>query len=134
MSQNHFTLRFPLKSPGDAARVADHLPPLMPSLFQAADPVGTVHYARFTVLSDRTLLFLVGPALMVTSVVLACGLGVTGLSDLPSLRLFGWVSALAMMAALVADLLILRPTITLLQRWEGRLPRRLTGFTGRRVP
>lgn len=70
---------------------------------------------------------LVGPALIVTSVVLACGLGVTVLSDLPSLRVFGWVSALAMMAALVADLFILRPTITLLERWAARLkggPRR----------
>jgi hypothetical protein len=38
------------------------------------------------------------------------------LSDLPSLRLFGWLSAVAMMAALIADLLILRPTITFLQR------------------
>jgi predicted RND superfamily exporter protein len=53
---------------------------------------------------------LVGPALILTSVVLACGLAVTVLSDLPSLRLFGWLSAFAMMAALAADLLILRPT------------------------
>ena len=53
---------------------------------------------------------LVGPALILTSVVLACGLAVTVFSDLPSLRLFGWLSAFAMIAALVADLLILRPT------------------------
>jgi predicted RND superfamily exporter protein len=53
---------------------------------------------------------LVGPALILTSVVLACGLAVTVLSDLPSLRLFGWLSAFAMLAALTADLLILRPT------------------------
>jgi len=53
---------------------------------------------------------LVGPALILTSVVLACGLAVTVLSDLPSLRIFGWLSAFAMIAALVADLLILRPT------------------------
>ena len=57
---------------------------------------------------------LVGPALILTSVVLACGLAVTVFSDLPSLRLFGWLSAFAMLAALVADLLILRPTITFL--------------------
>jgi uncharacterized protein len=31
-------------------------------------------------------------------------------SDLPSLRLFGWLSAFSMIAALVADLFILRPT------------------------
>ena len=53
---------------------------------------------------------LVGPALILTSVVLACGLAVTVFSDLPSLRLFGWLSAFSMIAALVADLLILRPT------------------------
>jgi predicted RND superfamily exporter protein len=53
---------------------------------------------------------LVGPALILTSVVLACGLAVTVFSDLPSLRLFGWLSAFAMIAALTADLLILRPT------------------------
>ncbi len=53
---------------------------------------------------------LVGPALILTTVVLACGLVVTVFSDLPSLRLFGWLSAFAMIAALVADLFILRPT------------------------
>ncbi|HET7678913.1 MAG TPA: MMPL family transporter [Xanthobacteraceae bacterium] len=67
---------------------------------------------------------LVGPALILTSVVLACGLAVTAFSDLPSLRLFGWLSAFAMLAALAADLLILRPTVmflsTLRRRWRGR--------------
>src|SRR5471032_915968 len=38
---------------------------------------------------------LVGPALILTTVVLACGLVVTVFSDLPSLRLFGWLSAFA---------------------------------------
>lgn len=58
MNQNHFTLRFPLKSPGDAKALAEQLPPLMPGLFQAQDVIGTIHYSRFTVLSDKTLLFL----------------------------------------------------------------------------
>lgn len=53
---------------------------------------------------------LVGPALILTTVVLACGLVVTVFSDLPSLRLFGWLSAFSMVMALVADLFILRPT------------------------
>ena len=54
---------------------------------------------------------------MATSdLVLACELIVTVLSDLPSLRLFGWLSAFAMLAALAADLLILRPTVTFLSR------------------
>lgn len=78
---------------------------------------------------------LVGPALIVTSVVLTCGLGVTVLSDLPSLRVFGWVSALAMVAALVGDLLILRPTITLLERWAACLaPDPAMSFDGRVPP
>ncbi len=70
---------------------------------------------------------LVGPALILTSVVLACGFSVTVFSDLPFLRLFGWLSAFAMLVALIADLLILRPTITFLQRisrrHSSRLPR-----------
>jgi predicted RND superfamily exporter protein len=63
---------------------------------------------------------LVGPALILTSVVLACGLAVTVFSDLPSLRLFGWLCAFAMLAALVADLLILRPTVMFLRRLTFR--------------
>jgi hypothetical protein len=58
MSQNHLTLNFPLKSGADAKALAQELPPLMPDLFRAEDAVGTVHYSRFTVLSDRSLLFL----------------------------------------------------------------------------
>jgi hypothetical protein len=58
MSQNHFTLSFPLKTPADAKALAEQLPPLMPQLFQAEDVIGTIHYSRFTVLSEKTLLFL----------------------------------------------------------------------------
>jgi predicted RND superfamily exporter protein len=64
---------------------------------------------------------LVGPALILTSVVLACGLAVTVFSDLPSLRVFGWLSAFAMLAALVADLLILRPTTMFLSTLARKL-------------
>jgi len=63
---------------------------------------------------------LVGPALILTSVVLACGLAVMVFSDLPSLRLFGWLSAFAMLAALTADLLILRPTAMFLNQLVRR--------------
>src|SRR5690349_6399982 len=66
---------------------------------------------------------LVGPALILTTVVLACGLVVTVFSDLPSLRLFGWLSAFSMVAALVADLFILRPTVM----WLINLSHRLHG-------
>jgi hypothetical protein len=58
MSQNHFTLAFPLKSPVGANELAENLTPLMPEMFRAEDGIGTVHYSRFTVLSDKTLLFL----------------------------------------------------------------------------
>jgi hypothetical protein len=58
MSQNHFTLRFPLKAPADATALANQLPPLMPGLFQAADVINTIHSSRFTILDDETLLFL----------------------------------------------------------------------------
>ena len=58
MSQNHFTISFPLKTPADAKALAEQLPPLMPKLFEAEDRIGTIHYSRFTVLSEKTLLFL----------------------------------------------------------------------------
>jgi hypothetical protein len=58
MSQNHFTLSFPLKAPADAKALSEQLPPLMPAMFKAEDSLGTIHYSRFTVLSDKTLLFL----------------------------------------------------------------------------
>jgi hypothetical protein len=57
-SQNHFTLSFALKSPVDAKALAEQLPPMMPGLFKVEDSIGTIHYSRFTVLSDKTLLFL----------------------------------------------------------------------------
>ena len=59
---------------------------------------------------------LMGPALILTALVLACGLAALVFSDLPPLRLFGWLGAFAMLAALAADLLILRPVITFLLR------------------
>ena len=58
MSQNHFTVSFPLKAPADAKALAEQLPPMMPALFQAADTIGTIHSSRFTILSKKTLLFL----------------------------------------------------------------------------
>ena len=58
MSQNHFTICFPLKSAADANSLTKLLPPLMPQLFLAADKIGTIHYSRFAILSDKTLLFL----------------------------------------------------------------------------
>lgn len=58
MATNHLTLTFPMKSPADAAAVTAALPTMMPDLFKALDAVGSVHYSRFTLLSDKTLLYL----------------------------------------------------------------------------
>ncbi len=58
MSQSHFTLSFPLKQPSDTKVLTDQLTPLMPAFFKAEDSIGTIHYSRFTVLSERALLFL----------------------------------------------------------------------------
>ncbi len=88
----------------------------------------TIHFLNRLRLEDRPgeapaigverATVLVGPALILTSVVLACGLAMTVFSQLPSLRLFGWLSSFAMLTALIADLFILRPTIMLLLRWR----------------
>jgi predicted RND superfamily exporter protein len=73
---------------------------------------------------------LVGPALILTTVVLACGLVVTVFSDLPSLRLFGWLSAFSMVAALFADLFILRPTAMFLINLSERIRGKAAGHSG----
>jgi hypothetical protein len=92
----------------------------------------TIHFLNRLRLEDRPendpgvgverATVLIGPALILTSVVLACGLAVMVFSDLPSLRLFGWLSAFAMLAALTADLLILRPTAM----WLNQIARRFS--------
>lgn len=56
---------------------------------------------------------LVGPAIILTTIVLAFGLGVTVFSGLPSLRTFGMVCGVTLMASLVADLVFLPATIML---------------------
>ena len=65
---------------------------------------------------------LIGPALILTAFVLACGLEALAFSTLPALRLFGWPSAFATLAALVGDLLILRPVTVFLLRLRWRRP------------
>jgi len=64
---------------------------------------------------------MIGPVLILTTMVLALGLGVTVLSDLPSLRIFGELSGVTLFAALVAQLVILPATIALVRRhWKPR--------------
>ncbi|HEY5280995.1 MAG TPA: MMPL family transporter [Pseudolabrys sp.] len=78
---------------------------------------------------------LVGPPLILTSAVLACGLAMTVFSSLPSLRLFGWLSAFAMISALVADLFILRPVAMYLSKVMRRVGgRHLSGPSRKELP
>ena len=65
---------------------------------------------------------LIGPALILTTLVLSCGLAALVFSNLPALRMFGSLSSFAMLAALMGDLLILRPVITVLLRFAQRGP------------
>jgi len=55
--QSPFFLIFPIKSPTDMQTLALTLPPLLPKLFDAADAIGTLHFARFVVLGETTLAF-----------------------------------------------------------------------------
>lgn len=55
----------------------------------------------------RNTILHIGPVLMLTTVVLVCGLAVTILSELPSMRQFGSLAMTTLIAALLADLLIL---------------------------
>lgn len=97
----------------------------------------TIHYLNRLSLEERRhgaveaakrAAVLMGPALMLTGVVLACGLAVTVFSDLPSLRLFGRLSATTLVAAMVGGLVILPACMLLAKRGEavvgGRLSRR----------
>ena len=63
---------------------------------------------------------LVGPAIILTTIVLAFGLGVTVFSDLPSLRLFGLVCGVTLLASLIADLVFLPATILVYRRYISR--------------
>lgn len=42
MSQNHFTLSFPLKAPADAKALSEQLPPLMPGIEELFDTGDTL--------------------------------------------------------------------------------------------
>jgi hypothetical protein len=58
----------------------------------------------------------IGPAVVLTTIVLALGLGVTILSHLPSLRLFGRLAGVCLLASLIGQLVILPATIALYRR------------------
>jgi uncharacterized protein len=70
----------------------------------------------------RNARVLVGPAIILTTLVLAFGLGVTVFSDLPSLRIFGFVCGTTLVASLLADLVFLPGLIMLVRKvWPHRV-------------
>ncbi len=70
----------------------------------------------------RNARVLVGPAIILTTLVLAFGLGVTVFSDLPSLRIFGFVCGITLVASLVADLVFLPGLIMLVRKvWRHKV-------------
>lgn len=69
----------------------------------------------------------IGPAVVLTTIVLALGLGVTVLSDLPSLRQFGLLTAVCLSASLVGQLVILPAAIAV---YRGFWPARPVGQPG----
>ena len=89
----------------------------------------TIHYLNRLRLEDRPgqdptigasrAAVLMGPALILTSVVLACGLAVTMFSDLPSLRIFGRLSATTLIAAMFGGLFLLPACMLLVMRAEA---------------
>jgi predicted RND superfamily exporter protein len=69
----------------------------------------------------RNARVLVGPAIILTTLVLAFGLGVTVFSDLPSLRMFGFICGTTLVASLLADLVFLPALIMLVRKiWPAR--------------
>jgi hypothetical protein len=70
----------------------------------------------------RNARVLVGPAIILTTLVLAFGLGVTVFSDLPSLRIFGFVCGVTLVASLLADLVFLPGLIMLVRKvWRHKV-------------
>ena len=97
----------------------------------------TIHYLNRLRLEERPGIdpavaahratLLMGPALILTSAVLACGLAITVFSDLPSLRIFGRLSATTLIAAMFGGLFLLPACMLLVKRVEAagrRLVRR----------
>jgi hypothetical protein len=57
INQNHFTIRFQMKSAADQRVFLKIIRYRMPKLLQVADRIGNIHDIRFNVLTERTILF-----------------------------------------------------------------------------
>ena len=57
ITQGHFTLSFPMKTPADTAAARELIPTLIPDLYRGGDATGIIHYCRFVEL-DGTIYLL----------------------------------------------------------------------------
>ncbi len=62
----------------------------------------------------------IGPVMILTTIVLILGLSVTIFSGSPSLRLFGWLNAVTLSAALLAVLVFLPASMATIRKLRGR--------------
>ncbi|MGH1352295.1 MAG: efflux RND transporter permease subunit [Methyloligellaceae bacterium] len=91
----------------------------------------TIHYLHRMQLEDerareeninnlaRTM-DVIGPVIILTTIVLILGLSVTVFSGLPSLRLFGWLNAVTLFAALIAVLVLLPACVATIRKLRAR--------------
>jgi len=61
----------------------------------------------------------IGPVLVLTTIVLVFGLAVTGLSDLPPIRLFGGLCMVTLIFALIGDLVFLPAILLSIERFAN---------------
>jgi predicted RND superfamily exporter protein len=66
----------------------------------------------------QRMIALVGPVIIVSTLVLAAGIGTSILSELPMVRLYGSVVVIVLGAALVGDLLFLPAVMAVVERWR----------------
>lgn len=86
----------------------------------------TIHFTTFfsrfrkeglsTEAALSKVLHAVGPAMLTTSMVLATGFGVLMLSNFAPLRMFGLLSALTMLSAVIGDLIVLPTLLSLVDK------------------
>ena len=62
-----------------------------------------------------------GPVLILSTIILASGMGATLLSELPMVRLYGQVCIIVLISALLGDMLFLPAMVRLVEKWRNRL-------------
>jgi len=83
-----------------------------------------LHYDWDTPAAIRRTFIRVGSALITTTIVLVAGFGSVLISELPSSRLFGWLSCTAIASALMGDLIILPALLAcFVKPWHLRVPK-----------